>query len=205
MIAYLNGIVRESDDKTAVIETAGVGYRVRLSRFSLAALLPGSPAELRVHTEFPNGEIVLYGFLDKVEELLFSQLIGVPGVGGASALGILSAAPPQEIAALIVRRDLKGLTALPRVGKKLAERLIVELADKLEKGGAGAGATPRPAAGGGSSLEADLASALINFGYQPREARQAIDRALSSGVDPKEKGAFERLFKITLKELSGRV
>jgi len=204
MIAYLNGIVRESDEKTAVIETAGVGYRVRLSRFSLAALAPGSPAELRIHTEFPNGEIVLYGFLDKVEELLFSQLIGVPGVGGASALGILSAAPPQEIAALIMRRDLKGLTALPRVGKKLAERLIVELADKLEKGGAG-GAPMPSARGGGSSLEADLASALINFGYQPREARQAIDRALASGVDAKEKGAFERLFKITLKELSGRV
>src|SRR5437870_2419230 len=102
-------MVRESDEKTAVVETAGVGYRVRLSRFSLAALAVGAPAELRIHTEFPNGEIVLYGFIDKVEELLFSRLIGVPGVGGASALGILSAAPPQDIAALIVRRDLKGL------------------------------------------------------------------------------------------------
>ncbi len=205
MIAYLNGLVRECDEKTAVIETAGVGYRVKLSRFSLAALTVGAPAELRIHTEFPNGEIVLYGFLDRVEELLFAQLIGVPGVGGASALGILSAAPPQETAALIMRRDVKGLTALPRVGKKLAERLIVELADKLEKGGAGAAALPQGAGGGGSSLEADLASALINFGYQPREAREAISRALGSGVDPKEKGAFERLFRITLKELSGRV
>ena len=157
-------------------------------------------------TEFPNGETVLYGFLEKIEELLFTQLIGVPGVGGASALGILSAAPPQEIAALIVRRDLKGLTALPRVGKKLAERLIVELADKLEKSGTGGGAIARPAAGAaGSSLESDLVSALENFGYQPREARNAITRALTSGVDPAAPGAFEQLFKITLKELSGRV
>ena len=203
MIAYLNGIVRELDEKTAVIETAGVGYRVKLSRFALESLRPGEPAELRIQTEFPNGEIVLYGFLDKLEEMLFRNLTAVPGLGGATALGILSAAPPAEIASLIGRRDLKGLIALPRVGKKLAERLIVELADKLQ-GHAAAAPAPRPLAATPAGLEADLISALSNFGYSPRDARAATERALQLLPAAATAKQFEPLFKLALRELSGR-
>ncbi len=199
MIAHLRGTVIERDAAGAVVECAGVGYRVKTSRFTLEKLEAGAPAALRVHTEFPNGEIVLYAFLDRMEELLFHRLIGVPGVGGASALAILSAAPPDEIAALIVRRDLKGLTALPRVGKKVAERLIVELADKLSEGAVAApgakGAAARP-----GGMEADLLSALANFGWPARDARPAVDRALHANP----RGEFEILFRAALRDLSGR-
>lgn len=198
MIAHLRGTVLERDAAGAVVECAGVGYRVKASRFTLEKLEAGAPAALRVHTEFPNGEIVLYAFLDRMEELLFHRLIGVPGVGGASALAILSAAPPDEIAALIVRRDLKGLVALPRVGKKVAERLIVELADKLSEGAPaapGARGTARP-----GGMESDLLSALGNFGWLPREARPAVDRALAANPG----AGFEILFRAALRDLSGR-
>jgi len=174
MIAYLRGQIQDKDSDSVVVDVHGVGYRVFLSANSMGTLpAVGSPASLRIHTQVREDAITLYGFSSPEEEELFHHLVTVSGVGPKLAVNILSGMPPAELAAAVAGGDLARLTKISGVGKKTAERLVVELKDKLKVSSilmsrANAAA---PAAGD------DLVSALANLGYRPADAERAAAAA----------------------------
>lgn len=180
MIAQLTGLVVDKRVDSAVVDVGGVGYKVFLSLQSMAALPPiGGRTTLRIHTQVREDAIQLYGFVEAVEEEIFHALITVNGVGPKLAMNMLSGLPAEELAHAIVREDLSRLVKVPGVGKKTAERLVVELKDKLGKAPALAGKAPAPASD-------DVVGALVNLGYKrdvaERAAREARQRA-PSGAD----------------------
>ena len=132
MIARLSGIVVEKRDDHAILDVNGVGYRVQLSAASLAALpAPGEKAALRTHTHVREDALQLFGFATEEEEAVFHELIGVKNVGPRAAQNILSGIEPRELARAVAEGDVGRLTKVPGVGKKTAERLVVELKEKL--------------------------------------------------------------------------
>jgi Holliday junction DNA helicase RuvA len=174
-----------------------VGYRVQIPVSTFYRLGDeGEEVQLRVHTHVREDQIALFGFATAGEHGLFERLIAVSGVGPRLAINILSGIEAPELTAALRGSDVARLTRIPGVGRKTAERLVVELKDKMPPAGVeeAAGAT---AAGG---LKADLLSALANLGYSRPEAERGVDRAL------KEDGAgrFEDLLRRALRVLSGR-
>lgn len=185
MIAHLNGIVVEKSAESCVVEAAGVGYEVFLPAPVAAALPPlGETVRLYTHFHVREDAQILYGFLRPQERQVFLLLMTVKGVGPKLALGILSNLGAESVVGALQRRDLATLTKLPGVGKKLAERLGVELSDKAKELGLEAGSAqplPRRAA---SLPEMDLpgawpkaAAALTSLGYSQNQARQAVEQA----------------------------
>ncbi len=167
MIAGLSGYVFEKDEHGLVIDVGGVRYECLASLTTLASLPPvGEEAEIMVYTHMREGEISLFGFSNLHEKHLFKILIGVSGIGPRVALGMLSVMPPQDLASIIVKADLIRLKSIPGIGKKTAERIVVELQDKLAKW--------LEIMPGDSvarlrlSNSAELYSALLNLGYKPR-------------------------------------
>jgi Holliday junction DNA helicase RuvA len=199
MIARLEGtLVR--DGEHVVVDCGGVGYEVTCSAFTLAALpASGERVMLRVFTQVRETEIALFGFIDEQERQLFDRLITVKNVGPSTAIAILSGSSPRDIAALIAREDVVGLTRIKGIGKKTAELLVVELREKCEllvlswnaEGGvrpvaapSGAGAARGKA---GSHLRhpllGEVMAALVNMGWRPAEAEQAVsDLAVGDGA-----------------------
>jgi len=177
MIARLRGTLADKTTDSVIIDVGGVGYRLTVSQTTLATLPPeGAEASLRVHTHVREDILALYGFASSGEEELFHHLTAVSGVGPRLAVSILSGLPPAELAHAIAHNELPRLTRISGVGKKTAERLVVELADKLRTSGllAGSGATGAPSSGASGTGAADeLASALINLGYRAAEAEKA--------------------------------
>lgn len=188
MIARLDGILLR-DGEHVVVDCGGVGYEVTCSAFTLAGLpAHGERVVLRVFTQVRETEIALFGFLEAQERTLFDLLITVKNVGPSTAIAILSGASRRDIATLIAREDVAGLTRIKGIGKKTAELLVVELREKCEamllswnaEGGVRpvalpAGAPrPKPARGGGHPMLADVVSALITMGWRPAEAEQAV-------------------------------
>ena len=190
MIARLEGTLIR-DGEHVVVDCVGVGYEVTCSAYTLAALpAPGERVVLRVFTQVRETEIALFGFMDQQERGLFDLLITVKNVGPSTAIAILSGSSPRDIASLIARDDVAGLTRIKGIGKKTAELLVVELRDKCEvlllawnaTGEPGirpvaipAGAArPRPGAPLRSPLLAEVMSALITMGWRPAEAEQAV-------------------------------
>lgn len=172
MIARLTGVVAEKRDDCAVLDVGGVGYRVFLSAGSLAALPPlGERSVLRIHTVVREDAIHLYGFVDDEEESVFRALLGVSQIGPKAALNILSGIGPRELALAVAQGDLARLTKAPGVGKKTAERLIVELKEKLAS--LARGAAPKRA-GLAANLE-QLEQALIGLGFKPQQAASAVE------------------------------
>jgi len=172
VIARLAGTVAEKRDDCAVLDVGGVGYRVFLSTASLAALPPvGARSTLRIHTIVREDAIHLYGFADDEEESVFRALLGVSQVGPRAALNILSGIGPRELALAVAQGDLARLKKAPGVGKKTAERLVVELKEKLASLARGA-APRRPALA--ANLE-QLEQALIGLGFKPPQAASAVD------------------------------
>ena len=183
MIAYLRGQLFEKGPDSVVIDVHGVGYKVAVSQQSLMGLpAQGASVELRVHTHVREDALLLFGFTSAEEEELFHLLVLVSGVGPKLALNILSGLPPQELAHAIAHNELARLTKLSGVGKKTAERLVVELADKLKsstmllKKTAGGRAMPKAAGD-------DLVSALTNLGYRPADAERAASATRESQPD----------------------
>ena len=188
MIARLDGILLR-DGEHVVVDCGGVGYEVTCSAFTLAGLPPnGERVVLRVFTQVRETEIALFGFLEAQERTLFDLLITVKNVGPSTAIAILSGASRRDIATLIAREDVAGLTRIKGIGKKTAELLVVELREKCEamllswnaEGGVRPVALPtgvprpKPARGGGHPMLADVVSALITMGWRPAEAEQAV-------------------------------
>ena len=193
MIARLFGRVADKQPNRLIVDVSGVGYDVQvpLSTFYVSADVGGEMA-LRIHTHVREDQLALYGFATDVELMMFERLIGISGIGPKLALAVLSGIEPRELAGAIQRNDLARLTAIPGVGKKTAERICVELRDRLPKAIEAAAASPADA------LRDDLASALVNLGYH----RQAIDKSLDKLLANTPAPRFEDALRSALKDLS---
>lgn len=197
MIARLAGKLAEKGADHAVVDVGGVGYLVHLSAVTLAALPPeGQPATLRTYTNVRQDAIELYGFATEDEESVFRALIDVKGVGPRAAQNILSGIQARDLAQAIAQADVARLTKVPGVGKKTAERLVVELKEKLALLARAAG--PARSAPGAGALE-QLRTALVNLGYKPPQADGAVD-ALRAGAEGKK---LDELVREALKVLRG--
>lgn len=179
MIARLSGTLLEKRGDVAVVDVGGVGYLVHLSLQSMARLpAEGAEVRLRTYTHVREDALQLFGFANEDEERLFALLIGVSGVGPRLAQTILSGMPAPELAAALIGEEIGRLTQISGVGKKTAERLVLELKDKLKTSGL-LGRTAQaavPLSGSGA-----LVSALLNLGYKPAAAErtaEAVRRSL---------------------------
>ena len=193
MIAHLRGKLIAKHPNQAIVETAGVGYEVTISvpTFSELPAL-GREVALFIHTHVREDAIALFGFLRAEEKQLFEKLISVSGIGPKLAITILSGMPTPDMVSAIRGNDIARLTRIPGIGKKTAERMVLELRDKLE--GFGATATV-PAT---TPAEEDVLSALVNLGYQ----RAAAERAVATAAKSSNGAEFDALFRDSLAALS---
>ncbi|MBT9331888.1 Holliday junction branch migration protein RuvA [Paracidobacterium acidisoli] len=192
MIAHLRGRLFSKQPGQVIVEAGGVGYDVTISVPVFTALPhEGTEVSLFIYTQVREDTLALFGFLDRNEKNLFERLITVSGVGPKLAVTILSGLNPERTVAAIRSQDHATLTRIPGVGKKLAERLVVELKDKLEDMAAA------PAIISAGPAAEDVLSALVNLGYQRPAAQKAIEAAVE-----KEKAVgedFDGLFRASLK------
>lgn len=195
MIAHLRGILIAKQPGQAIVECAGVGYDIAIGIPTFTALpSQGAEVALHIHTQVSEDSIALFGFLDLDEKRLFERLITVSGVGPKLAVKMLSGLSPERAVAAIRAQDHASLTRIPGVGKKLAERLVVELKDKLDD--FAAPPAQAPASKLGAAAE-DVLSALVNLGYQRPAAIKAIETAVER--DPATGEDFDALFRTALK------
>jgi Holliday junction DNA helicase RuvA len=199
MIAYLRGNLLEKNANTVIIETGGVGYEVwiPLSTFYEIGDV-GTEAELRIHTHVREDAIQLFGFRTEREKEVFLLLTSVQGIGPRSAIAMLSGMNTDEFAAAVRANDLGRLTAIPGIGRKTAERLVVELRDKLSNIGTAAAAAASGGAAAGSAFD-DALSALINLGYQRSAAEKALDKAAAEGTEQSVQKLLRRSLQILAK------
>ena len=175
MIAHLRGRLIAKHPNQAIVEASGVGYDVAISVPTFSDLpAVGSEVALHIHTHVREDAIALFGFLRADEKQLFEKLITVSGIGPKLAITILSGMPTPEMVGAIRANDHARLTRIPGIGKKTAERMCVELRDKLEGFGA------QQAVAAVSAVEEDVISALTNLGYQRTLAEKAVERAVAS-------------------------
>jgi len=214
MIARLRGTLQEKTPERVIVDVQGVGYDLRVP-LSTYGSLPGVGEEVRllVHTHVREDAISLFGFQTPRERYLFEKMIGVSGVGPRLAIALLSGVPPADLVEAIRQGNVAALCRVPGVGRKTAERLVVDLRDKLEGEGGEAG---RPGKGmfgataeGESAVLSDVLSALVNLGYPPRNAEKALQdarRAAAAGRGRGERPAvtFEGLLRDALRSLSAR-
>jgi Holliday junction DNA helicase RuvA len=197
VIAQLRGQILRKGPQEVVVDVAGVGYRVAIPVSTFYRLgEPGSDVELRTYTHVREDTLALYGFLTGAEQDLFERLISVSGVGPRLAVNILSGIEVPELVAALRTSDVSRLTRVPGVGKKTAERLIVELKDKMPV----AVATETPAAPSSGGPKEDLLSALVNLGYSRAEVERGVDRAVREDGS----GRFEDLLRRALQIVAGR-
>lgn len=173
MIGRLCGSVQQLEPGLVVVDVGGVGYQVTTSLRSFQRLATSETATLWIHTQVRDDAIVLYGFPDRPELVAFERLIAVAGVGPRTALAVLSALSPGELAEAVESADLVRLQRTPGVGRKTAERILLELRGRL----------PDVGDGSGTDTRGDAVSALVNLGYSPRDARRAVDCGLEEGSD----------------------
>ena len=197
MIAHLRGRIFEKHPNRIVVEVNGVGYDVSVPLSTFYGLgEPGSEIALRVHTHVREEALLLYGFATPLEQQLFERLISVSGIGPKVALAVLSGIEPPDLIRAIEREDLARMTAIPGVGKKTAERIVLELKDRLQRvpvgASAGASVVEPPA------IRDDVVSALINLGYH----RPLAEKAAEAAVKGTPGGDFEQTLKQALRELA---
>jgi Holliday junction DNA helicase RuvA len=192
MIALLRGTLVEKHPNQAIVDAGGVGYDVTIP-ISTFSQLPetGTSVLLRIHTHVREDILALYGFLQLDEKNLFEKLIGVSGIGPGLAIKVLSGMAAADLLTAIRRNELDRLVRIPGVGKKTAERLVLELRDKLP---APAGETLPGSAPVTSQLDEDVLSALLNLGCARPAAQVALRKARAAGI-PDE---FEPLFRKAL-------
>jgi len=203
MIASVRGVLAEKDASQCVIETAGIGYRVSVSSHTARALPDeGQPVFLHTHQVVREDAVQLFGFSDLEEQRLFEMLITVSGVGPKVALAVLSGLEPQALARALRDENIAQLVGIPGVGRKTAERLIVELRDKLELMTIHSPAAAVPAAGRGALPKTeqfdDAVAALIRLGYSQAQAQDALRKVTVAGEDP----SLETLVRQALARLS---
>ncbi len=200
MIAHLRGKLLSKHPNQIIVETCGVGYEVNISVPTFSELpANGSEVALHIYTHVREDLIALYGFLRPAEKQLFEKLMTVSGIGAKLAITILSGMAADEMAGAIRGNDVARLTRIPGIGKKTAERMVLELRDKLPA----LSGTSTPTAPALSATEEDVLSALVNLGYQRAAAEKALANAVKHDGGKGEKaGSFDTLFRETLAGLS---
>ena len=192
MIAFLSGILLEKHPNQAIVDVGGVGYDVVIA-VSTYSRLPdaGAAVRLRIHTHVREDTLALYGFLAEEEKALFEKLISVTGIGPTLAVKVLSGLAAAELAAAIRKGEVDRLVRIPGVGKKTAERIVLELRDKLPAAPGQEQEAPAPAL---TAVDQDVLSALLNLGCARPAAEAAVRKAKAAGA-----GAdFEPLFRRAL-------
>lgn len=199
MIALLRGDLAYKSVDHVIIDTGGVGYRLFIPLSTFYALPDTGQVRLLVHTHVREDALLLFGFATPAEREMFATLIGISGIGPKLALNILSHIPVADLQGAVLTGDLKRLSALPGIGKKTAERLVLELKDKLGPATPVAtGQTPLAAQPGRAPADplADVLSALVNLGYKEPQARKVLEAMEIAGEAPMEtilKGALKIL------------
>ena len=197
MIASLRGRLLEKHPNRVVVDVSGVGYDVHVPVSSFYGLgEPGGEVSLRIHTHVREDVIALFGFVTALELQLFERLIAVNGIGPRLALAVLSGIEPPDSVQAIQRADVVRLTAIPGIGKKTAERVVLELKDKVATLAVTSPAAEAPAMHG--AMRDDLLSALLNLGYHRPAAEKALDRVL----EQEPESTFEQALRAALKHLS---
>jgi len=196
MIAELRGAVAHKHADRAVIDVGGVGYEVHISLNTFYRLPePGGQVRVLTHTHVREDALQLFGFLDAEEKSVFLLLTSVSGIGPRLAMNILSGGPLAAFSEALEAGDVARLVAIPGVGKKTAERMVVELRDKIPRSRSEASAASSSIDRG---IEAEAVSALVNLGYRRAEAEKAAQTILAAG-DP----SLEEVIRGALKKLSG--
>jgi len=188
MIGWLSGTIKEIDPAgTVILATGGVGYEITMSLQTLCKLELGTAAELSIHTHVREDQITLFGFANASERSMFRKLTSVTGIGARMALNLMSGMPADELVRAIESSDDLALARTPGIGKKTAQRLILELQGKL-------GAIPSSSTPGVANHLSEVRSALNNLGYKPAQ----LDMALKK-IEPAD---FETMFRAALKALA---
>lgn len=196
MIGFLRGALRSRTPERVVLECGGVGYEVAISLETFARIervAVGGELELEIHTHVREDALALYGFATAREKLLFEKLIAVSGIGPRLAQVVLSGMAPDDLLAALAAGDVARLVTIPGVGRKTAERMVVELRDKVQ-----ALAAELPAKGGVTSSDADLVAALVNLGYKANQAEAAVAAARKEAPS----APFQELLRLALRRLS---
>jgi holliday junction DNA helicase RuvA len=201
MIARLSGILIEKSVTQCIVDVHGVAYRVVIPLTTFYELPEiGEPVVIHIHTHVREDAIHLYGFHVQEERGVFELMISVSGIGPKLAVNILSGITAGELVRAVTEEDLKRLTGIPGVGKKTAERMILELKDKAAKIGLetspGGTATFKP----GGQVKEDALSALVNLGYKGSAVKEVVDRLIREAQEPP---SLDRLLKQALRVLAG--
>ena len=197
MIGYLEGTLRTLDATRAVVLAGGVGYEVHISLSTYYRLEGKREVAMEIYTHVREDALALYGFATAEEKTAFEKLISISGIGPTLAQKILSGIDANDLADAIARGDARKLSTIPGVGKKTAERICLELRDKLvltDQQAAASAAAPTRA-----SVEEDVHSALVNLGYRPKDAEAAIEKARR---DVGAEAEFPILLKGALRQLT---
>ena len=198
MIAFLRGRILDKQPNLLIVDVQGVGYEVRVPLSTYYDVGDaGTDVALRIYTHVREEAFQLYGFLTTIEQQLFERLIAVGGIGPKLAIAVLSGIEPRDLVGAVQRSDIARLTGIPGVGRKTAERIVLELKDRLAHLAAPAGAGEPAPAPAGERLRDDVLSALLNLGYHRPLAEKAVDSTLSSTAAP----SFEQALKAALREL----
>ncbi len=191
MIAHLRGRVLSKTPQAVVVEASGVGYEVTISIPTFTALpAEGNEVSLLIHTHVREDALALFGFMSLPEKRLFEKLLGISGIGPKLAITVLSGLPPERLVAAIHGQDHATLTRIPGVGKKTAERIVLELKDKLQE------LAPTTIAGTATPVSEDVLSALVNLGYPRAAAQKGVEAAVAR--DPDTGKDFESLFRASM-------
>ena len=198
MIAFLRGQVLDKQPNVLIVDVQGVGYEVHVPLSTYYDVGDaGADVALHIHTHVREEAFHLYGFLTTIEQRLFERLIAISGIGPKLAVAVLSGIEPRDLIDAVQRGDIARLTGIPGVGRKTAERMILELKDRLAQLGAAAGTGELVPATSGERLRDDVLSALQNLGYHRPLAEKAVDSVQSSTSEP----SFEQALKAALREL----
>ena len=197
MIATLHGVLTEKNPSRLVVDVGGVGYEVNVPLSTFYALGErGAEVDLRIHTHVRQETLSLFGFATRLEVDLFERLITISGVGPRLALAVLSGLEPPELLRAIQNSDIVRLQGIPGVGKKTAERISLELKDKLPANAADEGVTTDPV-NDTEGIRNDVMSALLNLGYHRSLAERAVNEVLTDKL-----GTFEEVLRQALRELA---
>jgi Holliday junction DNA helicase RuvA len=196
MIALLRGRIIDRQPNRLVVDVHGVGYEVLVPLSTFYEVGDeGADVALHIHTHVREDALLLYGFLTVLEQQVFERLIGISGIGPKLAVAVLSGIDPRDLVTAVQRGDVARLVAIPGIGKKTAERIVLELKDRLAAFSAmPAAAAPASAA---DRLRDDLVSALVNLGYHRPQAEKSVETALKSDPDM----AFENALRQSLRTL----
>lgn len=202
MFYHLEGVVSDIDVNLIVLDCAGIGFAVNASMNTISSVRTGEIAKLYITESVREDAFELYGFASKEEKRCFEMLTGISGVGPKAALSILSSNTPGTLALAVLNGDVKTLTAAPGIGKKIAQRIVLELKDKIAKESTGAfeaaAQTAAPATVTENSAQSDAIAALLVLGYSMPEINGALQKINAEGMDA------EQLVKAVLRAMMQR-